>query len=441
MAADEEEPGEQPEYNVYRGGSGGGRRARAESKGPARERPKKGDGAGPDYKVYKPSRNPLSRLRGAADLGALKERLSEGRRSERREQVGRLSDPGGKPLWRKVLRYALIGAGLWILLSVVLFAVSAQIQKGKLNDQAAEMLGGGPLLALSPQTILVMGTDARPEGTQEPGAETNKQCIEGAANGDPSPPDCLPFRADTLMLIRAGGGKFEKLSIPRDTFAEIPGFSAQKINAGYALGGAALQIETVENFLGIEVDHALIVDFAGFEDLIDAVGGVPIRITAKGGFKSKVGGGAGQGGITLELDRDEHTLDGQEALVYARTRKNLKDPSENDLDRARRQQEVLSGLKSRLTSPTRLPYNFLFGPRIAWNAPKAMVTDMGGWTLPQVAFAAAIGGDSKTAILGSEDASATGSGDIVVPLSQCERAVKKFLGEPGPEPPACSPAG
>ena len=71
------------------------------------------------------------------------------------------------------------------------------------------------------------------------------------------------------MLVRAGGGAFEKLSIPRDTFAAIPGAASQKINAAYAFGGAALQIETVEDFLGIDIDHVVILDFEGFADFID----------------------------------------------------------------------------------------------------------------------------------------------------------------------------
>ena len=98
------------------------------------------------------------------------------------------------------------------------------------------------------------------------------------------------------MLIRAGGGAFRKLSIPRDTYAEIPGQSPQKINAAYAFGGAALQIEAVESFLGIEIDHVAIVDFTGFEDLIDAVGGVEVDVPHKLCADISGGAGGGQGG-------------------------------------------------------------------------------------------------------------------------------------------------
>jgi LCP family protein required for cell wall assembly len=281
-----------------------------------------------------------------------------------------------------------------------------------------------------------MGTDARPAGTKEAGAETKPNCLRGAAEGDPPAPDCLPFRADTLMLVRAGGGAFEKLSIPRDTFAAIPGQTSQKINAAYAFGGAPLQIETVENFLGIDIDHAVILDFEGFADFIDAIGGVEVSLRER--VKSKISGGASNGGITLKLDRGKSTLNGQEALALARTRTNLRNPTENDIDRAERQQLILKGIKSRLTSPWRAPINFIRGPWIAWNAPKAMVSDMGGFTLPQLGLSSAIGGDSGTKILKPSGPGPGGS--LFVPQENCEKAVRRFLGEPGPREPECSPA-
>ena len=126
------------------------------------------------------------------------------------------------------------------------------------------------------------------------------------------------------MLIRAGGGAFRKLSIPRDSYAEIPGQSPQKINAAYAFGGAKAQIEAVEDFLGIEVDHVAIVDFTGFEDLIDAVGGVKVDVPHKLCADIAGGAGGGQGGFTLRLGKGENTLDGEKALIYSR----IREPSE-----------------------------------------------------------------------------------------------------------------
>ena len=78
------------------------------------------------------------------------------------------------------------------------------------------------------------------------------------------------------MLIRAGGGDFRKLSIPRDTLANIPGQPENKINSAYAIGGAKLTVRTIENFLGINVDQVAIIDFDGFRKFIDSIGGVDV---------------------------------------------------------------------------------------------------------------------------------------------------------------------
>ncbi len=436
MAPGDPERPDRPEYNVYRAGSGGrgrGRRAKQAPAGEERDAARGGpkddapaEGAG--YHVYRARRGP--KLSGSTGLSSLRERLQRGGGSRRLE--------GERPLWRRIGRWALLASGAWLLLSLVLFVVSAQIQKGKLDDRAGEALGGFPLLVASGQTILVMGTDARPEGSDEGGAETNPRCLEKAATGAATANVCaVPSRADTLMLVRAGGGAFEKLSIPRDTLAAIPGEGNQKINGAYAFGGAALQVKTVEDFLGIDIDHVVILDFEGFADFIDAVGGVSVDLPKR--VKSLISGGSSNGGLTLKLDQGENELNGQEALGLARTRENLRDPSEGDPERAQRQQLILAGLQNRLTSPTRLPYNLIHAPWIAWNAPKAMVSDMGGFTLPQLALAAAIGGDSGTKIL--EPSGATPEGALIVDQAQCEKAVREFLGKAGPRQPACSPAG
>jgi LCP family protein required for cell wall assembly len=236
------------------------------------------------------------------------------------------------------------------------------------------------------------------------------------------------------MLIRAGGGAFRKLSIPRDTLANIPGQSENKINSAYAVGGAKLTVKTVEDFLGINVDQVAIVDFDGFRKFIDSIGGVTVNLPTD--VCSSVSGGA----FNLKLSKGEHTLDGFQAITLARTRENTCASSAfqgGDLVRAQFQQLILDGIRDRLTSPWRLPYNFIKGPFIAWNAPKAMVSSMGAWTMPQLVFAAAIGGGGGTDVL--KPASSTAAGNLVIPQSECLRAVKQFLGSSPPHSPTCSP--
>jgi len=245
------------------------------------------------------------------------------------------------------------------------------------------------------------------------------------------------------MVIRAGGGTFNKLSIPRDSFAEIPGEQPQKINAAFAFGGAALQIKTVEKFLNIKIDHVAIINFTGLENLVDAVGGVQVNLKHKLCADIAGGAGGGQGGVTLRLGKGENTLNGQQALAYSRIREPSECPGKgksaysfeyNDLQRENAQQEVINGIKDRLTSFPRIPYNFIKGPIIGWDAPKAFVSDMGFFTMPQLVISAALGGTGGTNVLcgtSAKEAAKCGEGpggSIEVPQSVRRAAVHRLMG-------------
>jgi LCP family protein required for cell wall assembly len=396
----------------------------------------------PDYKVYRSRPGLLSRLR-SPDLAKLRERVRAkgptgparpGAEKEPKEREER-------PPWRRVLNWVGIAALAWLVLGFLAFAVSSQIQKGKLADMG-DTLGGNPFMLGFPQTVLVLGTDVRPSGLAALGEDTPQNCIDAASEGKTPPTSCSPYRADTIMLVRAGRFAFRKLSIPRDTFASILGQDAQKINAAYAFGGAKLEVQTVEQFLGIDVDQVAVVDFNGFRDFIDAIGGVTVDIDQK--VCSEISGGAENGGFSLFLDPGEHDLDADQALSLTRTRANLAtDPQGNpcppidDLDRAKFQQDVLSGIKGRMTSITRLPYNFIKGPLIGWNAPKAFVSSMGMLTMPQFVLSAALGFSAKSEVLEPSGPGALGS--LTVSQEECARAVQRFLGHDPPQTPACSP--
>src|SRR6202012_5716024 len=108
----------------------------------------------------------------------------------------------------------------------------------------------------------------------------------------------------------------------------------------------------------------------------------------------------------------------------------------NDRQRAAAQQAVINGIKDPLTSVGRIPYNFIHGPWIGWDAPKAFVSDMGFFTMPQLVLAAGIGGTGGTDVLcgttPKEEAKCgigTGpEGSIEVPQSVRRQAVKRLMG-------------
>jgi LCP family protein required for cell wall assembly len=282
------------------------------------------------------------------------------------------------PSLRRVLTLLVLALVGWVAISVVLFLVSAQIEQGKVSDEANALLGGAGYPLTSPNTILVLGSDQRGAETAEPGASTT-----------------APGRSDSIMLLRIGGGANSRLSIARDTVVDIPGHGRQKINAAYAFGGAALAIRTVEQYTGVDVNHIIEVNFDEFPDLIDAMGG----ITYRGGcVVSKVNGGYANGGVTVRIRAGVPThLNGDQALALARTRKNSCNSNENDLTRARRQQRIIAAMKSRALSPA----GFVRMPWISWHAPKTFRTDMSGPTLAGALAAMAFAGTPETHVLGT----------------------------------------
>ena len=145
----------------------------------------------------------------------------------------------------------------WLLLSLVLFLISAQTQDGVSAETERALSSKASLFTGS--NILVLGSDVRK------GDRSTSPVRPGPLGHDHARPRRLRQR--------------RKLSIPRDVEVDIPGHGINKINAAYALGGPALTIETVEWFLGngLEVNHVVEVDFKDFPDFIDSLGGITVN--------------------------------------------------------------------------------------------------------------------------------------------------------------------
>ncbi|PSL06929.1 LytR family transcriptional attenuator [Haloactinopolyspora alba] len=145
-------------------------------------------------------------------------------------------------------------------------------------------------------------------------------------------------RTDTIMLAHFPDGRDHGylVSIPRDTYVEVPGHGENKINAAYSLGGPSLFVRTVEQLTDIRVDHLALIDWNGFEQLTDELGGVTLTFDEPTVLADDT---------TLPPGR--HTLDGEQALQYVRERKDL--PA-GDFDRVKRQQNYLRGLMHELLS-------------------------------------------------------------------------------------------
>jgi len=135
--------------------------------------------------------------------------------------------------------------------------------------------------------------------------------------------------ADTIMIIRINPKEKNGflISIPRDTYVEIPGFSSQKINAAFAHGGINLLIKTVENFLNIPIHHYVVLDFQGFSKIVEELGGVDIYVDEP--LHDELSG--------ADFSVGEHHMDGENALAYVRCRKT----AGGDITRIQRQQKFL----------------------------------------------------------------------------------------------------
>lgn len=217
-------------------------------------------------------------------------------------------------------------------------------------------------LPTSGQNLLVLGSDSRA------GAENKALGGGGGVSG---------ARSDTAMVVHIpeGRSKAVAVSIPRDTLVTRPECtradgsamdSANRVmfNSVYSQVGPACVVKTVEKMSGIRIDHYLEINFAGFKDLVDAIGGVTVDVPQD--IHDKASG--------LDLTAGPHKLNGTESLSYVRTRHGIGDGS--DLGRIGLQQQFLLALLGEVRSQ-----NLLGSPantyRIANSATRSLTTDEG----------------------------------------------------------------
>ncbi|WP_157248796.1 LCP family protein [Nonomuraea typhae] len=198
--------------------------------------------------------------------------------------------------------------GMVLVAAAAATALAVAVPTLLLGNRARDVAGGSP----SSRSILMIGSDNRP----------------GNAG----------MRADTIVLVHlpAGRGNPKVVNIPRDTLVTIPKCGGQPswkaaINTAYDKGGADCLIRTLQKEAGLRIDHTVEVDFDGFKRIVDALGGVEVRISEPiNDSKAK-----------LTLSAGRHKLDGEKALGFFRLR-NIGEGS--DLERIKRQQKMLSEL-------------------------------------------------------------------------------------------------
>lgn len=239
-------------------------------------------------------------------------------------------------------------------------------------------------------TWLLVGSDSRELLTPE-------QQEELTTGGD------VGNRTDTIMVVHVpaigSSAPTTMVSIPRDSYVDIPGYGSDKINAAYSFGGAPLLAETIEQATGLRLDHYAEVGFGGFADVVDAVGGVTMCLDQPVDDPLA--------GINLPAGCQE--LTGPAALGYVRTRATPR----ADLDRMVNQRAFMSALLLRITSPS-VYLNPLRWYGLSQSGLDALTVDAGAhvWDLARLAWA--MHGDMTTTTVPIGEYSTNASGSVVL---------------------------
>ena len=259
-------------------------------------------------------------------------------------------------------------------------------------------------------TVLLLGIDERPD-----------------ENG--------PSRTDTMMVLTLdpATNMAGVLSIPRDLWVPIPGYSEERINAAYRLGelydhpggGPALARETVEYNLGIAIDYHVLLNFQAFVGMVDMIGGVDIYVEQD--ISDPTYPDHAYGYDPLYIAAGWHHFDGEMALKYSRTRH-----SSSDFDRARRQQQVMSAILEKVTSVELLPDLAKKAPEIYKMLETYVQTDM---ALDQILALANLATqiDRSTIRYGVIDQTCTQSwvtpngAQVLIPLRDQMREVRDYV--------------
>jgi LCP family protein required for cell wall assembly len=235
-----------------------------------------------------------------------------------------------RPRWGRIV----LVLGLAVLLVAGVAGAGAFLYYQSLDsdlqraDAFSQVKGERPAVTVAgAQNILLLGSDSRdPENKAKPGE----------------------WRTDTMILmhVNADHSKAVLISLPRDLYVQVPqsptnpdlGNTRAKINAAFAWGGLPLAVQTVENFSGVHVDHVVLVDFGGFKEVTDALGGVDLTIDQDTTSIHKP---------FRKFKKGVQHLDGEAALDWVRQRKQFPD---GDFARMRHQQEFMKALMDKAAS-------------------------------------------------------------------------------------------
>lgn len=224
---------------------------------------------------------------------------------------------------------------LTLIITWLAFMIGTPIYAWSIGNKV-ETAPGGDRPAEQPGTaVLLVGSDGRDKLTEQQRGELGTGDTEGQ-------------RTDSMMLLyKPPSGKSAMISLPRDSWVDVPGHGKAKLNAAYSWGGAPLLIRTIESNTGIRIDGYLEVGFLGVVEAVDAVGG--IEICPEKAINDK--------DAHLDLPAGCQNINGKTALGYVRMRKS---DQTGDIGRMMRQREVIGKVAKKALNPLTLlnPFSY-----------------------------------------------------------------------------------
>ncbi|MCX5056614.1 LCP family protein [Streptomyces sp. NBC_00201] len=283
--------------------------------------------------------------------------------------------PGGarpRPNWRRRIKWTAIT----LVTALVVTSVATYFwADGKLHRDVDLSTVLDRPEAGDGTNYLIVGSDSR-AGLS---SDQKKQLHTGSAEGK---------RTDSMMILHVGDSGDTLISLPRDSNVTIPTYKGStsgktyqgtgrqtKLNAAYAEDGPTLLVRSVEYNMGLHIDHYVEIGFAGFANIVDAVGGVDIDIDK--GFKDKYSG--------ADFKSGKQTLNGEQALAFVRTRHAF---AASDLQRTKNQQKFLSALAHQVATPSTVLNPFKLYPTMSAGLDSLTVDkDMSLWDLASMFWA------------------------------------------------------
>jgi LCP family protein required for cell wall assembly len=246
-----------------------------------------------------------------------------------------------------------------------------------------------------------------------------------------------PFCSSARTTRRSAGARATVTRTPSCSCAPTPRTTGSTTCPSRAtwfqIGGPALAIRTIRQFTGTEINHVVVVNFADFKDLIDALGGIDVNVPKPirsnrfdCPYATQARCSQWQG---WRFPKGEQHMSGERALIYSRIRENMLDPAETDVTRGARQQLVMDAVTSKFTSPSTLIGLPFDGGALA----KPLTTDLSAGQLMQlgwVKFRAPAGSSVHCRLGGDLGGSGTGG-----PSEDNPATIAMFLGKSAPQPP------